>query len=207
MAEMDFQSSVQLLKDARAGDRSALERLFARYLPRVRQIVALRLGRPLKDFALYEDLVQESLLRAFEKLDAFEVRSEGTFYHWVASCVMTAMNLHFRKAGAHKRGDGKVVRLGGPASEGLSAAILKAPGAGPSSIARSHEVDEKVEETLLSLKSHHRELIVLRHLCGMTSEEIAAAMGFGNPATVRKALSRAMDELKARLSPDLLSSG
>ncbi|MBN1419504.1 MAG: sigma-70 family RNA polymerase sigma factor [Planctomycetes bacterium] len=200
----DFQTTIGLLRRARSGERGALEDLFARYLPKVRRIVALRLGHPLRDFALYEDIVQESLLRTFEKLETFEEMSEGTFQNWVASCVMTAINLHFKRHGARKRGGGKVRPLGGLASEGLSASIFKAKGAGPSTIASDRELEERIEAALLELKSHHREVIILRHLCDMTSGEIAEAMGFGNPATVRKVLSRAMDELRAKLPRDLL---
>jgi len=96
--------------------------------------------------------------------------------------------------------------LGELASEGLSASIFKAKGPGPSTIACGRELEDRLEEALLGLKSHHREVIILRHLCGMTSEEIAEAMGFGNAATVRKVLSRAMDELKAKLPQDVLPS-
>jgi len=194
----EFQTTIGLLRRARAGERGALEDLFARYLPKVRRIVALRLGQPLRDFALYEDIVQESLLRTFEKLDTFEELSEGTFQNWVASCVMTAINLHFKKHGARKRGGGKVRAFGGLASEGLSASIFRAKGPGPSTIASEREIEEKIEEALLGLKSHQREVIILRHL------EIAETMGFGNPATVRKVLSRAMAELRAKLPEDLL---
>ncbi len=41
-----------LVLAAQGGDRDALEGLFRRYLPRVRQIVALRLGYSLRDFAV-----------------------------------------------------------------------------------------------------------------------------------------------------------
>jgi hypothetical protein len=68
------------VRGAKSGDRKSLEDLFARYLPKVRRIVALRLGCTLRDFAAYEDMVQEGLLRAFEKLEQFQELSEGGFY-------------------------------------------------------------------------------------------------------------------------------
>ncbi len=203
MQESNIQTTIRLLRGARDGNRRDLDDLFVRYLPKVRRIVALRLGYPLKDFATYEDIVQESLLRVFEKLEHFEEMTEGTFQNWIASCVASAVNLYFRKAGAKKRGGGKVRVFGGLQSEGLSVSIFKAEGPGPSTVASERELEETLEETLLSLKSHHREIIILRHLCGMSSREIAEAMGFGNPATARKVLSRAMGELKACL-PDSL---
>jgi RNA polymerase sigma-70 factor (ECF subfamily) len=199
MATSDYSTTLLLLRRARAGDRRALEDLFNRYLPRVRRIVTLRLGCRLKDFATYEDLVQESLLRAFVKLDRFEELSEGTFRNWIATCVASAVHLHFKKQGAAKRGGGKVRALGELASASLSATLFPDSGPGPSTAASRREMDERLEAALLELKSHHREAIVLRHLCGMTSEEVATAMGFSNPANARKVLSRAMRELRERL--------
>jgi RNA polymerase sigma-70 factor (ECF subfamily) len=204
MPEDFVTTTIGLLRRARGGERTAMDDLFARYLPKVRQIVALRLGCPLKDFALYEDLVQDSILRAFEKLDTFEELTQGTFYNWVATCVLSAVNLHFRKQGARKRGSGKVRPLGALRSEGLSVSIFKAQGPGPSTRASAREVEEKIEQALLTLKSHHREVIILRHLCGMTSEETARAMGFGSAGTARKVLSRAMQELRSTLPEDMI---
>src|SRR5262245_5943046 len=183
MPQLDLQTTLRLVRGARAGDRAALEDLFTRYLPKVRRIVSLRLGCPMKDFAAFEDLVQDSLLRAFEKLDQFEEKSEGTFYHWVATCVASAMNLHFRKAGAQKRGAGKVKAFGQLAGDSLTASIFPSAGPGPRTRASEHELEGKIEEALLGLKSHHREVIVMRHICGMSSEEVAQALGITNTAT------------------------
>lgn len=50
------------MRVAQDGDRAALETLFTRYLPRVRRIVAARMGCTLAGFAVEDDVVQESLL-------------------------------------------------------------------------------------------------------------------------------------------------
>jgi RNA polymerase sigma factor (sigma-70 family) len=114
------------------------------------------------------------------------------------------MHLYFKRHGAKKRGGGKVRALGGLGGEGLTASIFRAKGPGPTTVVRARELEEKIEEALLSMKSHHREVIILRHLCEMSSREISDAMGFGNPATARKVLSRALAELKARLPRDMI---
>lgn len=201
MPELDLHTTLRLVRGAQAGDRRSLDDLFLRYLPKVRRIVALRLGYALKDFAAYEDIVQESLLRAFEKLDQFHEKDEGTFYHWISTCVASALNLHFRKAGAQKRGGGKVKALGEMGDDGLTASIFASAEPGPRTRASTRELEAKLEEAILGLKEHHREIIVLRHICGMGSEEIARTLGFSNPATARKALERAMAELKVQWGP------
>jgi RNA polymerase sigma-70 factor, ECF subfamily len=206
MPPVDLKTTIRLVRGAQAGDREALDDLFSRYLPRVRRIVSLRLGCPIRDFAVHEDLVQESLLRAFEKLDQFEDLSEGTFYNWISSCVASAVNLHFRKLGARKRGGGKAKVFADFAGGDLSASIFPSTEPGPRTRAIARELEEKIEEALLGMKSHHREVIVLRHICGMTSEESAKELGFSSASTARKVLERAMAELRERLGPGFLGS-
>lgn len=207
MAEAgSFQTTIGILRRARSGDDKAVDELFERYLPRVRRIVALRLGTPLKDFATYEDIVQESLLRAFEKLDSFQEMTEGTFRNWMATCVMSAVNLYFRKEAAQKRGRGRVRQLGNLGREGLSDSIFKGKGPGASTLVGRKEMENRIETVLLSLEDHHREVIILRHLCEMTSREIADALGFESAATVRKVLSRAMGKLRSGLPDEFFAS-
>ena len=66
--ESGFDTTVHLVQAAQGGDRQALEDLFTRYLPRVRQIVSLRMGRRLTKFVEFEDVTQESLLKIFNGL-------------------------------------------------------------------------------------------------------------------------------------------
>ena len=192
----DLATTIRLLRQARQGDRTALDRIFERYSPRVRRIVALRLGIPVNEFSVAEDLVQDALMRAFEKIDQFEERSTGSFYHWMSTCVASSVNLHFRKEGAAKRGAGVVRVLG---EVGLSASIFSSDKPGPHTRAERAELEERLERELLDMKPHHREAIVLKHLCGMTAEEVADNMGFTSAATARKVVQRAMAALRSRL--------
>src|SRR5262245_12995939 len=79
--------TILLVRAAQRGDAEALEALFTRYLPRVRQIVALRLGWRLRQLLEVDDIVQEVLLDAFQGLGQFEPRSEGSFRNWLARTV------------------------------------------------------------------------------------------------------------------------
>jgi DNA-directed RNA polymerase specialized sigma24 family protein len=75
------------LRAAQTGDREALDALFARYLPRVRAMVAARAGRTLRQLADVEDLVQETMQDALLGLPQVDQQSEGLFAHWLARCV------------------------------------------------------------------------------------------------------------------------
>ncbi|MBN1441939.1 MAG: sigma-70 family RNA polymerase sigma factor [Planctomycetes bacterium] len=190
--ERDLQETVVLVDAAKRGDRSAAEELFARYLPRVRQIVALRTGQRLRRLVEVDDITQQVLLRALEGLERFEHRTEGSFLSWLADCVACEITALARRFGARKRG-------GGWHREPLLSSLLADRGARPSQLAEAAETEEQIEEALHALPGHYREVIVLRQLCGMSYAEIAAAMGFRQEANARKAYSRAVQKLEAML--------
>ena len=195
----DVVPTLNLLKAAQGGDRAALDSLFARYLPRVRQIVSLRMGRRLASFTEYEDIAQETLLRIFQGLESFQPRSEGSFRHWVSASVQRAIAEAARRLGAQKRGGGAVGRFGDLSSGVSFTSILDGGGPTPSGVVAGREMEERVEAALLDLPDHHREIINLRFFVGLSFAEIAESLQIGSEATARKALSRALKLLGERL--------
>jgi len=197
-----FAATIDLVRNAQQGDRAALESLFARYLPRVRQIVALRLGHRPSEFHTHEEIVQEALLNTFQHLDRYEERSEATFRNWISTCVVNSIREHFRKAGTQKRGAGKVRLFGSYESEDTSAIVFAGDDPTPSAIVGRKESIDRVEKALLGLKEHWREVIVQRLFCEMSYAEIGAALGIRDEATVRKLFSRAIAELRRVCADD-----
>lgn len=194
--DLELETTFQLVERAQGGDREAMESLFARYLPRVRQIVALRLGYRLKDLEAHEDIVQEGLLKAFQNLDRLEQRSAGSFRNWLSRCVVNAANDYLRRGRADKRGGGKVRAFSSLQSEDMSTIIFAGSDPTPSAVVGQKELQAVVEGAMLGLKEHHREIIILRLFCEMSYEEIGRTLGIEQEATVRKVFSRAMSELR-----------
>jgi len=198
-ADFDIRKTILLVQAAQGGDREALENLFARYLPRVRQIVAMRIGRRLKDFEDLEDITQESLIKALKNLQQFEARSEGSFRHWMAACVQNAVVDHIRIAKAKKRGGGEGRRFGDFDTRTFSS-IVAAKGPSPSSLVRARETAEQVEGGLLQLAERDREAIVLRCFCKMSYSELAETLALGGENNARQVFSRAVHRLKGLLN-------
>lgn len=188
-----------LIRAAQAGDATAREALFARYLPRVRQIVALRMGQRLRQLIEVDDVVQEVLLDAFQGLEKFEPRSEGSFRNWLARCVEREIVDSARTETRKKRGGGAVRRFSDCDSSLLGSSIFGADATSPSAGVRLDELGERIEEALLQLPAYQRDLIVLRALCEMSYAEIAAELGISREETVRVAFSRALRQLKEQL--------
>ena len=103
-----FEQTVNLVRRAQTGDARASAALFERYLPIVGQIVALRVGKPMRDFGEDEDIVQQSLLNALRQLGGLEFHSEGAFRNWMVQLVENTIRDHLRRQNAQKRGGGRV---------------------------------------------------------------------------------------------------
>lgn len=82
-----MKSDIELVEDVRKGDRKAFSELVQRHQ---RSLLRLSL-RFLRDPMLAEDVVQESFIKAYEKLDLFEGRA--SFKSWLFQiAVNTAKN-------------------------------------------------------------------------------------------------------------------
>jgi RNA polymerase sigma-70 factor (ECF subfamily) len=199
-ASLVYEETLVLVGAAQKGDRNALESLFERYLPRVRRTAALRTGWRLNQFVEFDDIAQDTLIKVFQGLDRFEQKFEGSFRNWLANCVQCEIADQARRAVAKKRGGGKVRRFGDCASETLVSSIFAGDEKSPSEVVQVRELGEQLESVLLDMPKHSREVIILRYLCELTYEEIAAEMGLGQEATARKACSRALQKLKEKMA-------
>lgn len=197
----DLSTTVRLILSAQGGDRVALDALFRRYAPRVLRIAALRFGWTTREFADYEDIAQDALVRALKGLDGFDPLAEGAsvgaFRNWLACCVNSAVKQHFRERGAVKRG--REVRFADLAKEDLSTSIFAGREPSPSKVAQAAELEKKLEAAILSMQDHYRDIVILRQLCGMSYAEIATERGFENEDNVRIILHRALKKLKRAL--------
>ncbi len=189
---------------ARSQDETALGELFQRYLPRLRRLAALRLGRISMDLADVDDITQEAMVDAFRSLEEFDVSSDGKFCNWLASLVENRIRMAMRAGRCLKRGGGRVRRFAdSPAS--VHDSRLAGDGATPSQEAMGMELTERMEHVLLEMPENHRELILQRYYSQMSYEEIAESLSYQNTSAVRADYSRALKEFRLRLDPDLES--
>ncbi len=180
---------MDLLERARAGDRSALEALLARYLPRLQRWASGRLPRWARDLADTEDLVQDALLQTLKRLDAFEPRYEGALQAYLRQGILNRIRDEFRRAGR---------RL---PSETLSDHLPTAA-ASPLEEAVGAEALTRYETALTQLRPEDREAIIARVEMGCSNEEIATAMGKPSANAARMAVERALVRLAERMRPD-----
>ena len=78
-----METEQQLLNAIQTGERTALRRLYERYLG-----YAMAVGlRYIPDRTTVEDVVQDSFVKILTSVQQFEFRGEGSLAHWVASIV------------------------------------------------------------------------------------------------------------------------
>src|SRR5215510_6261693 len=75
--QADVESTFVLLDLARAGDGRALDRLFTRYITPLRRFAHGRLPWSARDLLDTNDLVQETLLETFKRIEDFQPQREG----------------------------------------------------------------------------------------------------------------------------------
>jgi RNA polymerase sigma-70 factor (ECF subfamily) len=186
----DARSSLTLLTQAQAGDRAALELLLARYVPRLRRWASGRLPRPARDIADTQDLVQETLLQTFQKIEGFEVRGEGSLYAYLRQAILNRIRDELRRA---KRR---------PLRTELDA-DARADGRSPLEAAIGQEALERYERALASLRPEEREAIVARIELGYTHEEIAGLLSKPTANAARMAVERAIVRLAKAMREDV----
>jgi RNA polymerase sigma factor (sigma-70 family) len=173
-------ASTELLRRARAGDRRALDGLFARYLPMLRRFATGRLPAYARDTLDTDDLVQEVALRAMNRLEAFEPNHPGALMAYLRQAVVNRIRDELRRAGR------RPARVADPGSG--------QPSDRPSPIeeAIGSEAEERYENALRCLKSEDREAIVARIEMQLSYDEVADALGKPSVEAARMQVARAL---------------
>jgi RNA polymerase sigma-70 factor (ECF subfamily) len=181
-----WESTLSLLTRARAGDDQALNDLFARYIPVLQRWASGRLPRRARDLVDTPDLVQETLVQTFKKMEGFEYRGEGALTAYLRQAVMNRIRDELRKA--QRRPERADLDTGAP-DDALS----------PLEHAIGAETLERYDAALQRLREDERELVVARVELGMTYSEIAAALEKPSPDAARMAVGRALVRLAEEL--------
>lgn len=183
------ESTVYLLDRARAGDADAVNRLFERYVPRLRRWAGGRLPSWARDLADTQDLVQEAAIQTFRNIEGFEYRGEGAFLAYLRQAVMNRIRDEVRRS------------VRSPAATDVSTGLIDASPS-PLEQAVGAELLDAYEAALDRLTGPEREAIIGRIELGLTYPELATAMGKPGPDAARMAVVRALVRLGEEMGRD-----
>jgi RNA polymerase sigma-70 factor (ECF subfamily) len=188
----------QLIGQARAGDGAALGQLFALYRRYLGLLARVQIGRRLQGKADPSDLVQDTFLKAHRNFAQFRGNHEGELVAWLRQILAaTLANLVRHYLGRQRRD----VRLEQELAADLDQSSrlrdrgLLAREASPSDLAARREQAVRLADALDRLPANYREVLVLRHLEGLTFPEVARRME-RSLGSVEKLWIRALPQLR-----------
>src|SRR4051794_23531047 len=192
----------ELLLRAGRGEDAARQRLLAMHRDRLRRMVAVRMDRRLAARLDPSDVVQEALADAGQRLDEYLRDRPTAFYPWLRQFAWERLvDLHRRHVQAQRRSVAREeARDVGLPDESASALVERLVGSGTSPSRRliRAELRERVQSGLASLGPRDREVLVLRHLEGLSTAEVAAVLGLSSGAVMTRH-TRALVRLRALL--------
>jgi len=174
---------------AAGGDRDAFQalvELHSRYI----YSLAHRMTGNAQDA---EDVVQETWLKAHKQLSRFESRADfRTWMHRITvNCSIDLIRARRHREDAHDPVDLEQ----GPLSERGAEAQ-----ATPERMTASAQISDRVNEALGLLTALERAAFTLRHVEGMSIEEVGAKLGMKSSAT-KHSIFRAVKKMRAALEP------
>jgi RNA polymerase sigma-70 factor (ECF subfamily) len=193
-----------LLRKAKTGDSAALGLLLERYRPYLTLLARTQIGRRLKGKADASDVVQEACLGAHRDFGQFRGGSEGEFLAWLRQVLASVLANFVRHYEGTQRRDIRLERQLAEELDHSSQAlgrVLSASGSSPSRHVERREQAMLLSEALDRLPVEDREVLVLRHLEGLSFPEVARRMG-RTVDSVKKRWPRALVRLRALFEGD-----
>jgi len=182
----NLESTHDLVARIRAGDDRARDRLIGRYLGPLTRWAHGRLPHAARDLNETSDLVQSTLMRAFQNLPSFEVQGEGAFFGYLRQVTTNILRDELRRMGRRPLHGELPLELAEPGPEPIEQLVTV-------------ETLAAYERALQDLDDEQREAVILRIELGLPHEEIATAIGAPSPNAARMKVARALVRLAERM--------
>ena len=196
---VDATVTLDLLRQAKSGDRAALDRLVKHCYERVRNIVAVRLSAQLRRRVDGSDILQETFAAAVRDFDRFDIGDDGNIINWLATIAQHQICAAADRHKALKRDAARETPLQTGDDSSSSLHTPAAPGASPSEQVSQREQIERVLTCLAEMPEEPRELILLRDFAGASWASVSAALPGTTPDSARMRYAAAVRELARRM--------
>ena len=172
-------TSRQLLRGAKQGKRSAVQRLFGGLLPELTRWTRGRLPRWARRRVDTDDVVQDAFAAVFRRLDTFEPRRKRALRAYLRQAIQNRIRDEVRRAGQVETSAGSQGQWSAQEPTPLSQVL-------------SNERHARYQRALGVLSSSERELVVGRIELDYSYPQLALATGKPSPDAARVATRRAI---------------
>lgn len=187
----------KLIHRAKTGDESAIPQLFDKYRHRLRQMIFVRMDDRLLARVDPSDVVQEAMLEAVKKMPDYFRDYPLPFYPWLRQIAWNRLiDLHREHVLAERRAVAREIPfdtlLSSHSQHRLAQQLIARDGP-PSARIMREELVARLQQSIARLKPEHREVLILRHLEGLSVLETAQILGTTESAVTSRhfrALSR-----------------
>ena len=175
-----------LVERARRGDGLAREALARRSIEALRRFATGRVPHRVRGRLDTDDLVQNAVMRGFERLDSFHRRGHGSFLANLTTIVLNQIRDEARRLSTRMPHEaiGEEVPQAGP--DPIEAAV-------------GRDVVRDYEAALEALRPSQREAVILRLEMGYSYDEIAESAGLRSANAARMTVTRALVRLAERM--------
>ena len=184
------------LKQAAGGDQASWERVVAQQQDRLRRMVAFRMDSRLQGRIDPSDVLQETMLEAWQRLPEFVNDPAVPFFVWLRTLTQQRLGMlrrtHLER---DKRTVNKEIQMPENDNSSVIAIALVDSAISPSQTIQRKELFEKVQGKLNTMEPLDREVLALRHFEQLGNAEVASVLGISEPAASLR-YSRAIRRLK-----------
>lgn len=201
----DSPNSGILLARVHDGDARALEDLLLEHLPALAAYVRLKAGALVAAKESVSDLVQSVCVEVLRDAEGFVYQGEPQFRAWLFKQAMHKIvnkNVFYSRKRRDAGREAHLAAGGADAESGVaSLSQLYQTLCTPSRVVQEREAVEAFEAAFARLPDDYREAIALKHLAGMSHEQIAQQMERSEGA-VKNLVYRGLARLSAMLDSD-----
>jgi len=181
-AQSPPEDTTNLINRAQAGDDIALEKLCARFQPRLFKWATGRLPPTARGLIDTGDLVQETLVDAIRRIGAIRARNPSSFLAYLRTAILNRIRDELRRTSA---------------KPGFVTLDESTEDTSPSPLEQTIGLDqtEQYEQGLAKLKEDDQAAIFLRIELDLNYENLAEALDKPTPDAARMAVKRALVRL------------
>jgi RNA polymerase sigma-70 factor (ECF subfamily) len=177
-----------------AGDRDAFRVLVERHSRGIFRVVYRMTGNQQDT----EEIVQETLLRAYKSLERFELRANFSTWLYRIAVNRTLDFLNARKTQMHAKETYQIVDH--PDPEESHQVQLAAADPGPDRMLLSAEMKRRLADAMGLLTPAERVAFTMRHMEGRSMEEIGQTLNL-KVSAAKNSVFRAVQKLRQQLEP------